>query len=74
MTDYELSEHAAYVLGERGIRESWVKLTIQHPERTEKRLDGTVHYLRAIEEIWESISARHCESERTSREDCDCIL
>lgn len=50
MIDYELSEHAAHVLRERGIGEAWVRLTIEDPERTEERPDGTMHYLRRIEE------------------------
>jgi len=50
MTDYELSEHAAYVMRERGIRESWVRSTIEDPDRSEEQPDGTVHYLKAIAE------------------------
>lgn len=50
MRDYDLSEHATYVLRERGIRESWVRLTLEDPERTERQVDGTAHYLRPIGE------------------------
>jgi hypothetical protein len=44
--DYELSEHAAHVMRERDIAEAWVTMTIENPDRIEKRPDGTVHHLR----------------------------
>lgn len=50
MIEYQLSEHAYEMLSERNIRETWVKLTIADPERQEMKEDGTVHYIRAIEE------------------------
>ncbi|MCS6926766.1 MAG: DUF4258 domain-containing protein [Candidatus Binatia bacterium] len=50
MIEYEFSEHAYGMLKERNIRESWVKLAIEDPEKKEPRDDGTVHYIRAIEE------------------------
>ncbi len=50
MIDYELSEHAAHVLRERDIAEAWVTMTIENPDRIEKRTDGTVHHLRRIHE------------------------
>jgi hypothetical protein len=48
MTDYELSEHAAHIMRERGIHETWVKSTVEDPDRSQKQLDRTVHYLKAI--------------------------
>jgi hypothetical protein len=50
MIEYQLSEHAYEMLSERNIRETWVKLTIADPERQEMKEDGTVHYIRAIQE------------------------
>ncbi|MEM4406603.1 MAG: DUF4258 domain-containing protein [Candidatus Methanomethylicaceae archaeon] len=50
MTEYEFSEHAYNMLRERAIRESWVKLAIEDPEKKELKDDGTVHYIRAIEQ------------------------
>jgi hypothetical protein len=51
MIDYQLSEHARTMLGERRIDEHWVKLTIEQPDRRETQGDGTVHCIRAIEEF-----------------------
>ena len=50
MIEYEFSEHANDMLRERNIRESWVKLAIEDPEKKEPKDDGTVHYIRAIEQ------------------------
>lgn len=50
VAEYEFSEHAADMLKERNIRDAWVKLAMAEPERKEEKGDGTVHYLRAIEE------------------------
>jgi len=50
MIEYQFSEHAYDMLRERNIRETWVKLAIEDPERQETMEDGTVHYIRAIEE------------------------
>jgi len=50
MIEYELSEHASDMLKERNIQEDWVKLAIEDPERKEVKEDGTVHYIRAIEQ------------------------
>ncbi|RMH38372.1 MAG: DUF4258 domain-containing protein [Nitrospirae bacterium] len=49
MIKCQFSEHA-YDLKERNIQETWVKLAMEDPERQEMMEDGTVHYLRAIEE------------------------
>jgi len=49
MIDYEFSEHALDMLKERNIREAWVKLTMEAPEKQEK-YGSMVHYIRAIEE------------------------
>lgn len=50
MIEYQFSEHACDMLKERNIRETWVKLTIEGPERTEIKNDGTIHYIRPIQE------------------------
>jgi len=51
MIDYQLSEHARAMLGERNIHERWVKSTIEQPDRREIQEDGTVHCVRTIEEF-----------------------
>lgn len=38
------------MLRERNIQDAWVKLTIEDPEVQEMMEDGTVHYIRAVEE------------------------
>lgn len=50
MSDYEFSEHAYDMLKERNIQESWVRLALQDPDREEARDDGTVHYIKVIQE------------------------
>ncbi len=50
MREFVFSEHAYEMLTERNIRESWVRLAMETPERTEAMEDGTVHYIRAIAE------------------------
>ena len=50
MKEYEFSEHAYDMLKERNIQERWVRLTIENPEKREFKDDGTVHYIKAIEE------------------------
>ena len=50
MIEYEFSEHAYDMRKERNIRESWVKSAIKDPEKKEPKDDGTVHYIRAIEQ------------------------
>lgn len=50
MSEYEFSEHAYAMLQERNIQENWVKLAIEDPQRKEPKDDGTVHYIRAIEQ------------------------
>ncbi len=49
MIDYEFSEHALDMLKERNIREAWVKLTMETPEKQEK-YGSLVHYIGAIRE------------------------
>lgn len=49
MVDYEFSEHAYDMLKERNVREAWVKLTMEAPEKQERH-GGMVHYVRAIGE------------------------
>ena len=48
VVDSELSEHAYDMLQERNIREDWVKLVMEDPERREPMDDGTVHLWRTI--------------------------
>jgi hypothetical protein len=50
VVDYEFSEHAYDMLQERNIREDWVKLAMEDPERKEPMDDGTVHYIKAIDQ------------------------
>lgn len=50
MIEYEFSEHAYDMLRERNIPEAWVKLAIEDPEKKEPKHDGTVHYIRAVEQ------------------------
>lgn len=50
MVEYEFSEHAYDMLKERNIRETCVKLVMEAPEKREPKDDGTIHYVRAIEE------------------------
>lgn len=50
MTGYELSQHAWEIVKERGIREAWVRLTLEEPDRKEARGNGTIHYTKAIRE------------------------
>ncbi|MFH1515155.1 MAG: DUF4258 domain-containing protein [bacterium] len=50
MIDYQFSEHAYDMLRERNIKETWVRAVMENPELQEIREDGTVHYLRAIDE------------------------
>ena len=38
------------MLKERGIAQEWVMRVIVEPARTERRADGTVHYLKPIAE------------------------
>lgn len=46
----QLSFHAAGMQRERDIKELWVLMTIESPDRTEQKFDGTVHYIRAMKE------------------------
>ncbi len=39
------------MLEERKIKEEWVRSALRDPERKEKKEDGTVDYLRSIEEF-----------------------
>ena len=48
---YEFSGRARDMLNERKIRESWVKLVVEDSERKEPKDDGTIHYIRAVEEF-----------------------
>ncbi len=48
--NYEFSEHAQDMLKERNIQESWVKRTLKKPDKKEVKEDGTIHYIKSIEE------------------------
>ena len=50
MIEYEFSEHACDMMKERNIKETWVRLTIEDPEKREPKDDGMVHYIRTIGE------------------------
>ncbi len=52
MMDYEFSEHAYDVSKERNIQESWVRLTLEKPDKKEVKEDGTVHYIKFNQRIW----------------------
>ncbi len=43
--------HAMTMLEERGIKEDWVRLVLADPDKKERKEDGTVDYLRSIEEF-----------------------
>lgn len=51
MSEYEFSEHAREMLKERSIQKSWVRKAIEQPETKETQEDGTVHYIRTIDEF-----------------------
>jgi len=50
MMDYLFSEHAREMMRERNIEESWVSLAMENPDIKEVKEDGSVHYIKAIEE------------------------
>lgn len=50
MIEYEFSEHAYDMLKERNIKKEWVKLAMEVPEKRELKEDGTIHFIKAIEE------------------------
>ena len=39
------------MLRERSIREAWVKLVVEDPSHQELKEDGTIHYIRAIDQF-----------------------
>ncbi|NPV58920.1 MAG: DUF4258 domain-containing protein [Actinobacteria bacterium] len=51
MVDLVFTGHALDMLEERKIKSDWVNLTLEDPERKERKEDGTVDYLRPIEEF-----------------------
>ncbi len=51
MVEYEFSEHAYEMLKERNIKNEWVDKTIGEPDDKESKADGTIHYLKAIQEF-----------------------
>lgn len=50
MTKYGVSSHAREMMRERRIEEKWVRLTLENPDHSQKKNDGTVHYVKAIGE------------------------
>ena len=46
--DYKLTVHARDMIKERQITEKWIKDTLDNPDHTEKKDDGTIHYIKAI--------------------------
>ena len=51
MVEYEFSEHAHEMLKERNIKNEWVDKTIGEADDKESKDDGTLHYLKAIQEF-----------------------
>ena len=50
MVEYQFSEHALEMLRERGIQAAWVHLAMEDPQKSERMEDGTIHYVRVIED------------------------
>lgn len=50
MPDYCFSVHALSMAQERGICQEWIRTTIENPDYTELREDGTMHYISSIPE------------------------
>lgn len=50
MIDYEFSEHAYEMLKERNIKESWMRLTLENPDKEDVKEDGTIHHIKSIKE------------------------
>ena len=51
MDGYEFSDHAKSMLIERQVPEAWAYLALGKPDETELHDDGTVHYIKTIEEF-----------------------
>jgi len=50
MVEYDTSSHARDMMNERHIIEEWVKRTLRYPDYSEEKEDGTIHYIKAIDE------------------------
>jgi hypothetical protein len=50
MDEYRFSKHAQDVIKERRIEEAWVEQTLEDPEREDEKEDGTIHYVRTIDD------------------------
>jgi hypothetical protein len=50
MQDYVLSSHCKEILVERNIKEIWVEVTVNNPQKKEEQEDDTVHYFKRISE------------------------
>ena len=48
--EYELTQHAKYMLQERNIPEEWLRRTLISPDNREIGGDGNLHYIKAIPE------------------------
>ena len=46
--DFEYSAHAREMIQERRISEEWVRRTLDSPDCREMRVDGNMHYIKAI--------------------------
>ena len=46
----ELSIHYKEMLHERRIKPEWAEATLNAPDRTEQKNDGTVHYIKQIQD------------------------
>ena len=51
MDDFEFSDHARRMSIERNTSKSWVYNTLRDSDATESHEDGTVHYIKVIEEF-----------------------
>ena len=45
---YDISGHARDMMNERQIPEEWVMETLNSPDYSEEKEDGTTHYIKAI--------------------------
>ena len=51
MEDSVYTKHALDMLRERKVKDEWVRMTMAAPERKEQKEDGTVDFIRPIEEF-----------------------
>lgn len=48
--EIDTSGHFGDMLKERNIRKEWVKMALNKPDLIEKQDDGTIHYIKQIED------------------------